>query len=77
MARVEDRLASLEADLSHNTATSEAMSSIIDQVPTLTLLYTTPLKEFALHSGAVDRVHHACLASQHQLLPSMRSLVSL
>ncbi len=30
--RIEDRLASLEADLAHNTAANDAMSSIIDQV---------------------------------------------
>lgn len=30
--RVEDRLTSLEADLAHSTAASDAMSSIIDQV---------------------------------------------
>ncbi len=30
--RVEDRLTSLEADLAHSTAATDAMSSIIDQV---------------------------------------------
>ena len=30
--RVEDRLSSLEADLAHSTAATDAMSSIIDQV---------------------------------------------
>ena len=34
-ARLEDRLTSLEADLSHTTAANEAMSSIIDQVRVL------------------------------------------
>ncbi len=32
--RVEDRLTSLEADLAHSTAATDAMSSIIDQVIT-------------------------------------------
>ncbi len=37
--RVEDRLTSLEADLAHSTAATDAMSSIIDQVIVIAIFY--------------------------------------
>jgi len=52
-SRIEDRLASLEADLAHSTASTDAMSSIIDQV----ILF--------LWHGHFDTLFHTILTFYH------------